>query len=49
VENCFITEAVEALGYDVDKTGGRVVGAVNAVGKATSELLGVPSQFMENE
>lgn len=49
VEDCFIAEAVEALGDDVDKAGGRVVGAVNAIGKATSELLGIPSQFMENE
>lgn len=43
VEDCFITEAVETLSEEVDKAGGRVVGAVDAVGKATSELLRILS------
>lgn len=39
VEHCFVAETVEVLGQKVDEAGGGVVGAVDAVGKATSELL----------
>jgi hypothetical protein len=39
VEDCFVAETVEVLSEEVDEAGGGVVGAVDAVGKAASELL----------
>lgn len=43
VEDCLVAEAVEVLGDQVDKAGGRVVGAIDAIGKAASEFLGILS------
>jgi hypothetical protein len=48
VEDCFVAETVKVLGEEVDEAGGRVLGAVDAVGKATSELLERFSQHKVN-
>lgn len=39
VKDCLVTKTVEALGKKVDQAGGRIVGTVNAVCKATSKFL----------
>jgi hypothetical protein len=49
IENGFVTEAVKILSDKVDKAGGRVVGAVDAVCKASSELLEMMSQYTDTQ